>query len=240
MRVAVQTDKGRVRPENEDSCWAEPPWFAVADGMGGHAAGEVASRMAIDTIRELITKTDKVTLEWLNQAVVEANYRIWRESQRKPEYAGMGTTLTVAYIAPTHVLVAHVGDSRCYRLRDEKLQQLTFDHSVVAELVRTGTLSESEAAQHPQRNFLTRALGTSPQVDVDILREDTLPGDLYLLCTDGLTAVLDHERIESILSGIPTLEAAVEQLVAEANKEGGPDNITVVLVRIPSAEGQSE
>lgn len=239
MQVGMQTDKGRVRPDNEDFCWAEPPWFAVADGMGGHAAGEVASRMAIETIKEMMTQTDKVTSEQLSKAVEEANRRIWHASRNTLEYAGMGTTLTVVYLAPSHAMVAHVGDSRCYRLRNQKLQLLTFDHSVVAELVRTGTLSEREAEHHPQRNFLTRALGTSPHVEVDIFREDIAPGDLYLLCTDGLTAVLEHERIETILSGIPTPEAAATQLIAEANAKGGPDNITVVLVQVPPAVGQS-
>lgn len=239
MRVGVQTDKGRVRPDNEDSCWVEPPWFAVADGMGGHAAGEIASRMAVDTLKAMVANTTRVTSEILAQAVEEANRRIWRASQTKPECAGMGTTLTVGYLGSNHVLLAHVGDSRCYRLRDQKLRLLTLDHSVVAELVRTGTLSEREAEQHPQRHFLTRALGTAPHVDVDILRETVVPGDLYLFCTDGLTAVLAHERIESVLSGIPTPEDAVAQLVSEANEKGGPDNITVVLVQIPPTGGQA-
>lgn len=234
MRVGAQTDRGLLRSENEDAYWAQPPWFAVADGMGGHSAGEVASRIAVETVREWAERGHQGTAKELVAAIEEANRRIWQMSQREAHFTGMGTTLTVAHIAFPRCLVAHVGDSRCYRFRGGKLHQLTSDHSVVAELVRTGTLTEEEAASHPQRNLLTRALGMAPEVDVDVIQEHLMAGDVVVLCTDGLTGVVAAAEIESILTETASLDEAAERLVSEANAKGGPDNITVLLVAIPA------
>jgi PPM family protein phosphatase len=240
LRVAEQyagTDTGRQRRANEDSVLAHAPLFVVADGMGGAQAGEVASRLAVDEFRRALREGDTLRgaggLESeLAQRVREANARIHERSQRRAEQAGMGTTLTAIHVGPERVSVAHVGDSRAYRLRDGLLERLTEDHTLVDELIRQGRLSPEEASEHPQRSVITRALGPEAVVDVDTSSLEGQAGDIYLLCSDGLTTMVPEESVAAILKANPRLRDAGEALIAAANEAGGRDNITVVLVRL--------
>ena len=234
LRVAEQyagTDTGRQRRANEDSVLAHAPLFVVADGMGGAQAGEVASRLAVDEFRRGLREGDGLEGA-LAQRVREANARIYERSQRRAEQAGMGTTLTAIHVGPERVSVAHVGDSRAYRLRDGQLERLTEDHTLVDELIRQGRLSPEEASEHPQRSVITRALGPEAVVDVDTASLEGQAGDIYLLCSDGLTTMVSEERVAAILKANPRLRDAGEALIAAANEAGGRDNITVVLVRL--------
>ena len=234
LRVAEQyagTDTGRQRRANEDSVLAHAPLFVVADGMGGAQAGEVASRLAVDEFRRGLREGDGLESA-LAQRVREANARIHERSQRRAEQAGMGTTLTAIHVGPERVSVAHVGDSRAYRLREGQLERLTEDHTLVDELIRQGRLSPEEASEHPQRSVITRALGPEAVVDVDTASVEGQAGDVYLLCSDGLTTMLPEERVAAILKANPRLRDAGEALIAAANEAGGRDNITVVLVRL--------
>jgi len=236
-RAAGQTDTGRRRRQNEDAFVCEPPLFAVADGMGGAQAGELASRLAAAAIEEgaLAIRGE----ESVAGIVRTANARIFEHSVRDPTAAGMGTTATVAFVdeeAGT-AAIAHVGDSRAYRYRAGVLEQLTTDHSLVGELVRSGRLTEAEAAVHPHRSVITRALGTEAEVDVDTLTVDLRAGDLVLLCSDGLSAMVRDEEIVRLLEatrGDP--HDAAEALVAAANRAGGEDNVTVVLFELVEGE----
>ncbi len=236
-RAAGQTDTGRRRRQNEDAFVCEPPLFAVADGMGGAQAGELASRLAAAAIEEgaLAIRGE----ESVAGIVRTANARIFEHSVRDPAAAGMGTTATVAFVdeeAGT-AAIAHVGDSRAYRYRAGALEQLTTDHSLVGELVRSGRLTEAEAAVHPHRSVITRALGTEADVEVDTLTVDLRPGDLVLLCSDGLSAMVRDEEILRLLdaTGADPHDAA-EALVAAANRAGGEDNVTVVLFEVVEGE----
>ena len=236
-RAAGQTDTGRRRRQNEDAFVCEPPLFAVADGMGGAQAGELASGLAAAAIEEGARAIQGE--ESVAGVVRTANARIFEHSTRDPTAAGMGTTATVAYVdeqAETATL-AHVGDSRAYRYRDGALEQLTTDHSLVGELVRSGRLTEAEAAVHPHRSVITRALGTDADVEVDTLTVDLLPGDLVLLCSDGLSAMVRDDEIVGLLetAGSDPHDAA-EALVAAANRAGGEDNVTVVLFELVEGE----
>ncbi len=232
-RAAGLTDTGRRRRQNEDAFVCEPPLFAVADGMGGAQAGELASRLAAAAIEESASAVRGE--EEIARVVRAANARIFEHSVRDPTAAGMGTTATVALVdehAETATL-AHVGDSRAYRYREGSLEQLTTDHSLVGELVRSGRLTEDEAAVHPHRSVITRALGTEADVDVDTSTIDLRPGDLVLICSDGLSAMVRDEEIVRMLeatSGDP--HDAAEALVAAANEAGGEDNVTVVLFEL--------
>lgn len=239
---AQRTDTGRQRPANEDSFVARAPLFAVADGMGGAQAGEVASRMAVDVLHEgLGVGTDGTVAERLRDRVLEANHRIHERAQSDSRNAGMGTTLTAAYVDERRLVVVHVGDSRLYRLRDGGLERLTRDHSLVEELVRQGRLTPEEAEQHPQRSIITRALGPESEVAVDSEVLRVQDGDLFMVCSDGLTTMLSDERISDLLlraeqEGTP-LSSRVDALVDAANEAGGRDNITVLLFRVASEEG---
>ncbi len=193
-RFARETDPGRKRRQNEDAFVVRPPLFAIADGMGGARAGEIASALAAGALND----ADEVGggLERVRQLVQEANRRVHERASNDPSTSGMGTTMTVALIEPTgDVTFGHVGDSRAYVLRGETLEQLTDDHSLVAELVRRGELSERDAEVHPQRSVITRALGTDPDVDVDAFSVSPEPGDIYLLCSDGLSDMVPGETI---------------------------------------------
>jgi protein phosphatase len=232
-RAAGVTDTGRRRRRNEDAFVCEPPLFAIADGMGGAQAGELASRLAAAAIEEAGAAV--VDEEGVAGAVRTANARIFERSLTDPAVAGMGTTATVALVdehAATLTL-AHVGDSRAYRYRDGALEQLTTDHSLVAELVRSGRLTEAEAAVHPHRSVITRALGTEADVEVDTRTLDVAAGDLVLLCSDGLSAMVRDEEIARRLeeSGLDPY-AAAETLVRAANAAGGEDNVTVVVFEL--------
>lgn len=232
-RTAGVTDTGRKRRQNEDAFVCEPPLFAIADGMGGAQAGEVASRLAAAAIEEGAAAT--VGEEGVATVVRAANTRIFERAVHDPAVAGMGTTATVAVVdeqAGT-VALAHVGDSRAYLYRSGALEQLTTDHSLVGELVRSGRLTEAEAAVHPHRSVITRALGTDADVEVDTLTVGVAVGDLVLLCSDGLSAMVRDEEIGRVLesTGAAPREAA-EALVAAANAAGGEDNVTVVLFEL--------
>lgn len=234
MRVGVKTDIGKARRTNEDAFLAEPPWFAVADGMGGHAAGDVASRLAIEAIRSFVAGREEPAERMVVDAILQANREILRRSRQDFSLGGMGTTLTLMKVEDGRCVIGHVGDSRGYLVRGGAVRRLTTDHSVVGELVRTGTLSELEALEHPQRNLLTRALGADPDLQVDLVTETLCAGDRLLLCTDGLTTVvLDHELGE-ILTEEAEPEKAAARLVQMANDRGGPDNITVVILELPA------
>jgi len=237
LRVAEhfeKSDTGRARRANEDNFFARAPLFVVADGMGGAQAGEVASRLAAETFSVGLPEGG-TSEERLVARVLEANARIHKLSTEDRERAGMGTTLTAAYLDGEELAVAHVGDSRAYLWRDGELTRLTRDHSLVDELVRRGKLTEEEAAEHPQRSIITRALGPEPDVEVDTRTYRAQAGDVLLLCSDGLTSMISEQLIAGILRGAEGLEAAGRELVDAANAAGGRDNITVVLFRLEEA-----
>jgi protein phosphatase len=223
------TDPGRKRRRNEDAFVCEPPLFAVADGMGGAQAGEIASKLAATALQGG-PEGDVVEL------IQEANRRVWERSAEDEAVSGMGTTMTVALVNGEVVRIGHVGDSRAYLIREATLAQLTEDHSLVAELVRSGKLSPEEAEIHPQRSVITRALGTEPEVDVDAFSVPPRTGDVFMLCSDGLTAMVADEAIlELVDRNRADLKAAAKALVDAANRQGGEDNITVVLFEVAGA-----
>ena len=231
VEVAGLTDVGRQREANEDNLVVAAPVFAVADGMGGARAGEVASQIAAETFGELRGKdgTPEQRLTWIAKL---ANRRIYDLAQRDEAHRGMGTTLTAAMVDDDAVSIGHVGDSRAYRLRDGQLQQLTHDHSLVAELERSGQLSPEAAEHHPQRSIITRALGPEPDVEVDTHTPAARPGDTYVLCSDGLTGMISDDDLAALVRGADSLEEAARSLIRAANQSGGKDNITVVLFRV--------
>ncbi len=232
VEYAGLSDVGRQREANEDSYVLAAPVFVVADGMGGARAGEVASSTAVEVFEGAANAAEGSPEQRLTQLTQEANRRIFDLSQSDASRRGMGTTLTAAMVTPAGVSIGHVGDSRAYRLRDGSLEQLTHDHSLVAELERSGQLTAEAAEHHPQRSIITRALGPEADVEVDAHTHATRPSDAYLLCSDGLTSMVSNAEIESILRGAKTLSEAAEDLVRAANQSGGRDNITVVLFRI--------
>src|SRR6202167_3116181 len=234
LRVAEQyagTDTGRQRRANEDSLLTRSPLFVVADGMGGAQAGEVASRIAVESFKHGLDDTSEPELA-LSALASEANSRIHELSHSNAEQAGMGTTLTAVYVGAQEVAIAHVGDSRAYCLRDGELLRLTDDHSLVGELIRQGRLTPEEAVEHPQRSVITRALGPEPEVEIDTRSYRARDGDVYLLCSDGLTTMVPDALLAEILLAHSQLRDAGEALIAAANEAGGRDNITVVLLRL--------
>jgi PPM family protein phosphatase len=241
MRVAESagfTDPGRKRRRNEDSFVIDPPLFAVADGMGGAQAGEVASRLAAAAFREFHEADDLEPEQRVAAIIQEANRRIYERASDDAQVSGMGTTITAALVADQGLVIGHVGDSRAYRLRGGAFEQLTDDHSLVADLVRSGRLTPEEADTHPQRSVITRALGTDPEVDVDTFTVAVESDDLFLLCSDGLTTMVADEEIRDLVSGARDLEQAGKGLVKAANRAGGEDNVTVILFRL--ADGTSD
>jgi protein phosphatase len=229
--IASVSDTGRRRRRNEDAYVVQPPLFAVADGMGGAQAGEIASRLAAEALRE--SPGDDSGEERVAALIREANRRVYDRSQEDSAVTGMGTTVTVALLEDGLVRIGHVGDSRAYLIRNGLLEQLTEDHSLVAELMRDGKLSPEEAETHPQRSVITRVLGTEPDVDVDTFSVEARPGDLFLLCSDGLTTMVGDESILRIVKRERgDLERAARALVSAANGAGGEDNITVVFFAI--------
>ena len=239
MRIAAShagTDPGRKRRINEDSFVIAPPLFAVADGMGGAQAGEVASALAAGALEE--SGANDGGERRVAELIQEANRRVHERATTDAATAGMGTTITAALVEPDgRVVFGHVGDSRAYLLRDDKLEQLTNDHTLVAELVRRGELSPGEAQVHPQRSVITRALGTDPDVDIDTFAVDARPGDIYLICSDGLSSMVGSRDIEEILRRNRTdLEGASRALIQAANRGGGEDNITAVLFAVEEGE----
>ncbi|MBS1869800.1 MAG: Stp1/IreP family PP2C-type Ser/Thr phosphatase [Actinobacteria bacterium] len=234
LRVAEhfeKSDTGRQRRANEDSFFVRAPLFVVADGMGGAQAGEVASRLAAETFSAGLPD-DGTSEQRLEARVREANRRIHDVSQEDRALNGMGTTLTAAYLEGDELALAHVGDSRAYLLRDGELSRLTRDHTLVEELVRRGELTEQEAAEHPQRSIITRALGPEPDIDIDLHTHPVRAGDVLLLCSDGLTGMIGEDDVQGLLAGAASLADAGRALVQAANEAGGRDNITVVLFRL--------
>jgi protein phosphatase len=232
------TDAGRRRRRNEDAYVCEPPLFAIADGMGGAQAGEVASRLAAAVLEE--ATGDERGEDRVRSLIQEANRRVFQRSNEDAAASGMGTTMTVALVDTSDgtIAIGHVGDSRAYRVRNGELEQLTDDHSLVGELVRSGKLSPEEAESHPQRSVITRALGTEPDVDVDTFTIESAPGDLFLLCSDGLTSMVSDGEILSVLERSDDLDEVARALVDAANAGGGEDNITCVLFRIEAGSGE--
>jgi PPM family protein phosphatase len=228
---SAATHTGHVRRSNEDSYLSSPPLFVVADGMGGARAGEVASRICVDTFRDMAGAVG-MPAELLERVIGEANRRIHAKAIADPALGGMGTTVTAALLADDVVTIGHVGDSRAYRFRDGQLEQLTDDHSLVGELLRSGAINEAEAASHPQRAIITRVLGTEPTVQVDTVAAAARDGDVFMLCSDGLTTMVDDERIQAILAEPGQLPERCRALVQAANQAGGDDNVTVILFRI--------
>jgi protein phosphatase len=228
---------GRKRRRNEDAWVCHPPLFAVADGMGGARGGEIASRVAATALGESVDGSGEARVVALIQ---EANRQVYDRAREDSEAAGMGTTITVALFENGIVSIGHVGDSRAYLIRDRSVDQLTEDHSLVAELVRTGRLSPEEAESHPQRSVITRALGTDPDVDVDSFSVEAKPGDVFLICSDGLTAMVDDDTILDVIErDRGDLDGAAKELVNAANRNGGEDNITVVFFEVVEEGAQA-
>jgi serine/threonine protein phosphatase PrpC len=252
LRVAsaVASHPGLRREENEDSFCVRPDLglYMVADGMGGHAAGEVASRLAVEAVEAFVddTKNADINRTWpfpfdrslsldgnrLSAAIRLANRRIGSAMDANESLRGMATTAAVVLVGATTVAVAHVGDSRIYRRRAGQLTQLTQDHSWVSEQVRAGVMTEADARRHPWRNVVTRALSGGDDPEVEIADIDVRDGDELLVCSDGLSSVVPISRLETIVNGAPSLEGACQSLVSAANEAGGPDNITVALLRV--------
>ena len=230
-RTAVATHPGRKRRHNEDAYVCEPPLFAIADGMGGARAGEVASGLAAAALQE--DEVNGTGAERVVALIQKANRSVYERSSSDADVAGMGTTMTVALVENDGVTFGHVGDSRAYVLREGGLEQLTDDHSLVAELVRGGKLTAEEAEHHPQRSVITRALGTDPDIDVDTFTVEGHDGDVFVLCSDGLTDMVADEEIGAVLAERrASLEDATNELVRVANRAGGQDNITIVAFEL--------
>ena len=230
-KVFQATHVGKVRRNNEDSLIViEPETFVVADGMGGASAGEVASSMLVETVKNFLTNSHAPWNETiLAQAITRANEDIWNLSRQNEDYSGMGTTATILYLDGTKAYFAHVGDSRLYLLRDGKLEQITEDHSYVETLVRRGEITEEQARVHPMKNVLTQAVGAMPEVQIDAANFSAQRDDVFLLCTDGLTNMVDDETIARILQTSPN---PADALINAALDGGGKDNVSVIVVGI--------
>jgi PPM family protein phosphatase len=237
LRAGSATDVGLVRSVNQDQLLVAAPLFAIADGMGGHAAGEVAASVAVHALHGAFTAAGSQTARGLADAARAANHAVWEASIADAELRGMGTTLVamavVAEDGAETLATINIGDSRLYRLRGDRLVQLTADHSLVAEMVAEGQILEEEAEFHPHRNVLTRALGVDPDVAVDLLTEPIEPCDRYVLCSDGLYREVSDDQIAAVLRRLADPTDAARELVAEAKLRGGTDNITVIVVNVP-------
>ena len=234
---AAKTDTGKKRRRNEDAFVLAPPLFAVADGMGGAQAGEIASKLAAAALED--TDPGRLTgPERVASLIQEANRRVHERSSVDPATSGMGTTMTVALVEDDGVVIGHVGDSRAYLVRGHEIEQITEDHSLVNELLKSGKLSAEEAETHPQRSVITRAVGTDPDVDVDSFTVHTQDGDVFLICSDGLTDMVDDRAIlDAVEHHRDNLDRLTKQLVSAANRGGGEDNITVVAFSIGELVG---
>jgi serine/threonine protein phosphatase PrpC len=232
---AYATDTGRQRSANEDSVFVRAPLFVIADGMGGARAGEVASKTVVDAFERPLPEAPPERV--LRETIEGANRTVYSLARKDPNLSGMGTTTTAAILDEStgEVAIGHVGDSRAYRLRRGKLERLTRDHSLVEEMRRKGQLTEAQAEDHPQRSIITRSVGPEPEVDVDLQTVPAQAGDVFLLCSDGLTTMLDDEHIERLLARATSMPNAVRALVDEANRAGGRDNISVIAFRVVDA-----
>lgn len=233
LSSAAGTHVGLIRPQNEDSYLCEHPLYAVADGLGGHAAGEVASALVVERLTELTFGDDvssDAAQQELAEAVRDANRRIHRSAAEDPQHAGMGTTVTAAVAVGATLCFAHVGDSRGYLLRGGELSQITEDHTPVQRAVRAGVISAEEAQHHPSRHVLAQAVGLDVDVEVDTPRVDLEAGDRVVLCTDGMTDPIPDTDIPGIIGGTDGPEAVVDALITAALQRGGPDNVTIVVI----------
>jgi PPM family protein phosphatase len=237
LRVGAASDTGLVRDGNEDSYLVDEPLFVVADGMGGHLAGDVASSTAIEIISGAAASASHENPDSLARLLRDANAAIFERAQNDPSLRGMGTTCTLLMVDGEQAHLAHVGDSRAYLLRDGELSQLTEDHTLVSRMVREGKLSVEEAEQHPQRSIITRALGVDPDVEVDLLALELKEGDRILLCSDGLSSMISFEAIKEALQGDGEPQRAADALVRRALDAGGEDNVTVVVLDVTGASG---
>ena len=244
LRVGVRTDVGRSRARNEDSYLVQEPLYAIADGMGGHRGGDVASSLALESLQPPGAEAPAEEFHRLVEQIKDANRRVLERGEADRNLRGMGTTLTAILAADGKAHVAHVGDSRAYMLREGSLQQLTEDHTLVQRMIREGRLTEEEAHTHPQRSILTRALGVEDDLPIDELTLDLKPGDRLLLCSDGLTNMIGREAIQEILLTEDDPQRAADRLVEEANQAGGDDNITVIVLDVvadqPAASADAE
>jgi len=242
MEVGAKTSIGRIRDINQDSYYISPnnkyPLFIIADGMGGHKAGEIASKMAVEIISsslendsENIIMDENYIINRIKNSIWRANDEIYKKSLERNECSGMGTTVTLVWDINGKFYIGHVGDSRAYLLRGNNLYQITEDHSLVEELIRNGSISREEAKHHPQKNIITRAVGTNKDIEVDIIVEDKYKGDILLLCTDGLTNMLNDDEIKELLLVNENIQKACEYLVELSNNKGGFDNISVVAIK---------
>ena len=237
--VAYKSDVGRVREGNEDSFLVQDPLFAIADGMGGHVAGDVASQTAIETITQNAATDTPAEPSALEELIKKANVAIWQKAQDEPALHGMGTTCTLILVDGSRIHIGHVGDSRAYLLRDGELSQLTEDHTLVGRMVKEGRLQPEEAERHPQRNIITRTLGVDPEVQVDTMSLEMTEGDRVLICSDGLNSMLDGSAIQDALANETDPQVAADRLVDEANAAGGEDNVTVVIIDFEAGESTS-
>lgn len=240
MTVVYRTDTGKIRTVNEDCggfFWNDNSLLAVvADGMGGHQAGDIASEMAVKFLEEEWKKVDKELTpseaeKWLSDTIVAANQKLYEFSKSKSEYAGMGTTIVAVICTESNVTLAHIGDSRIYMLNEKGFSLLTEDHSLVNELVKNGQITKEEAEHHPRKHILLRALGTEAHVMIDVRSLNWEENDVVLLCTDGLTNKVDERELEQIIRTPQTLEKQADELISMANAAGGEDNITLILIK---------
>jgi len=246
MKAAMRTDIGCIRTVNEDRVMVETgadgvTLAIVADGMGGHQAGGIASQIAVDTIRErlrelLVSGSKQDREAAIKEAVYHANSRVYAVASSLEHYHGMGTTVVVALADHDSIVLGHIGDSRAYRWDGQRVEQLTDDHSLVNELLKSGQISKEEAGQHPRRHVLTRALGTEPFVEVEVANHKWAKNDILLLCTDGLSSLVDTEQMESVMRDGDDLERKADRLVEIALNAGGEDNITVILLANSDAD----
>ncbi|WP_416198091.1 MAG: PPM-type phosphatase domain-containing protein [Sporanaerobacter sp.] len=244
MQIGVCSDIGKTRENNQDSYFYSQrrdfPLFIVADGMGGHKAGEIASCMAVEIVRDFFLDKRKQNLldneenliSFIKESIYEANEKIYKRAISNEQFNGMGTTLTMAYFLNDKIFIGHVGDSRAYLIRDNELLQLTDDHSLVAELVKKGSISKEEAQYHPQRNIITRAVGTSEEIDIDIKFVKIKNNDIVLMCTDGLTSMIKEDEIKNLLLSEDNMQQLCNNLIKRANDLGGLDNITAIVIKI--------
>lgn len=241
MMVGAITDIGQIRDINQDCMFVGNienfPLYIVADGMGGHNAGEVASCMAVDIIKEVfednikLLKDKENIKETIEEAIYVANRKIYLESKKILKYAGMGTTITLAYILNNHIYIGHVGDSRAYFVTEGEIYQITDDHSLVNELIKNGSITPEEAINHPQKNLITRAVGTSSEIQLDFYTIDYKKDDILIICSDGLSNMLNNDDILKLIRSEKDIDKACNKLISIANENGGRDNITVIAIK---------
>lgn len=246
LKVAGSTDKGKKRENNQDVFYISEndsmPIYIVADGMGGHKAGELASNMATNIIVErfiedkINLKNEKTILKWIKKTIEEANTKIYLKSIKNKDYRGMGTTITLAYIYEDKIYIGHVGDSRAYILKNGKINQITEDHSYVNQLVKLGSITLEEAEKHPKKNMITRAVGSSSIIEVDLMVKEYDESQILILCSDGLFNMVEDIQIQKTFEKKDNLQEACDELVSLANINGGLDNITIVAIKFDCNE----